>query len=270
MDKIQLPNDISLENIHTLESDTAEAITKNNISKAQIFAAQEKKEAERVVVEEKETSSYEYKNIFLMGVLIVVLLGISYGVFIFFQNQSKKIPVPANTASASTEIISYDSVKSIIFSNSTKLYNDAVATSTKGGITFFKLNSNVKDLLLALSPSLPQDFFRSIQDKGFFGSFDGSNFIILSVDSYDHSYAGMLAWEPLMNNDLFPLFGIPPTTSLAHFEDRTLSNRDIRAALDTEGNTLFVWGFYNPQTLIIARNDDTFSVVTNKLLLAHL
>jgi len=269
MDKIKLPENISLENIHTLETDTAEAITKNNISKAEIFAAQEKKLSEASVVEEKKTASFEYKNILLMGLGIIILLGVSYGVFVFFTKQSQKIPVPVAT-NPSIEIISYDYVKDITFLNPEKLYSDAVATSSKSGVTFFKLNMSVKSLLLSLSPFLPQDLFRSAQDKGFFGSIDGSNLVILTVDSYERSYAGMLAWEPLMKNDLFSLFGISSSSNLSRFEDRVISNKDIRAGLDVDGNTLFVYGFYNPQTIIFARNNETFKAVSNRLLLRHL
>ena len=269
MDKIKLPDNISLENIHTLETDTAEAITKNNISKVEIFAAQEKKHEEEAIVEEKKVTSFQYKNIVLMLVGIVVLLGISYGIFVFFTKQSQKIPVPVAT-NPQTEIISYDSVKEINFINPDKLASDVSTISTKGGVTFFKLNMSVKTLLLTLSSSLPRDFFRSIQDKCFFGSIDGSNFVILTVDSYESSYAGMLAWEPLMKNDLLPIFGISSSINLLKFEDRVVANKDTRVALDVDGNTLFVYGFYNPQTIILARNTDAFKAVLNKLLLLHL
>jgi len=269
MEKIKLPDNISLENIHTLESDTAEAISKNNISKADIFAAQEKKHEEESIVEEKKVVLSQYKNILLMFLGIVVLLGVSYGVFVFFTKQSKQIPIPVAT-NTQTEIISYDFVKEINFLNPSKLTTDAVATSTKGGVTFFKLNTSIKDLLLALSPSLPRDFYRAIQDRGFWGSLDGSNFFILTVDSYERSYAGLLAWEPLLKNDLFPIFGISSSNNLSRFEDRVVANKDTRVALDAEGNTLFVYGFYNPETIIFARNSETFKAVSNRLLLRHL
>lgn len=269
MDKIKLPDNISLENIHTLESDTAEAINKNNISKADIFAAQEKKHEEESVVEEKKVAFSQYKSIFLMFLGIVVLLGISYGVFVFFTKQSKQIPIPVAT-NTQTEIISYDFVKEVNFLNPSKLTTDAIATSTKGGVTFFKLSISMKDLLLTLSPSLPRDFYRAVQDKGFWGSLDGSNFFILTIDSYERSYAGMLTWEPLMKTDIFPLFGISSSSNLSRFEDRVVANKDTRVALDTQGNTLFVYGFYNPQTIIFARNSETFKAVSNRLLLRHL
>ncbi|MFA6297034.1 MAG: hypothetical protein WC629_00520, partial [Candidatus Paceibacterota bacterium] len=157
MDKIKLPDDVSLENIHTLETDTAEAITKNNISKAEIFAAQEKKTKEVSEIEEKKTTSFEYKNIFLMGLGVIILLGVSYGVFVFFTKQSQEVPIPVAT-NPSVEIISYDYVKAINFLNPEQLFADAVATSSKSGVTFFKLNVSIKSLLLSLSYSLPQDF----------------------------------------------------------------------------------------------------------------
>ena len=40
---------------------------------------------------------------------------------------------------------------------------------------------------------------------------DNQPFFIISVDSYEAAYAGMLAWEPTMQADLSPLFDYTPS-----------------------------------------------------------
>jgi hypothetical protein len=128
----------------------------------------------------------------------------------------------------------------------------------------------MKQILATLSPSIPDQLVRSLDTKEFFGTVSSGQFIILKVDSYDYAYAGMLSWETTMNQDLLPLFSDSPASTLSHFEDRIVTNKDARAALDQNGNTLFIYGFYDNNTLVFAKNENTFSQVQQILLRQNL
>lgn len=72
-------------------------------------------------------------------------------------------------------------------------------------------------LLSILSPDIPGDLARTIEPVYLLGvhSFDeNQTFIILRVDSYQQAYAGMLAWETYMAQQLQPLFSRTPSPHL--------------------------------------------------------
>jgi len=113
-----------------------------------------------------------------------------------------------------------------------------------------------------------------------------SPFFILSVSSYSDTFAGMLAWETQMQRNLDTLFpAYPPrfvaaTTTAAGqatttmvlvantkpgFYDEVVSNHDVRAYRDPAGRTLLLYGYWNPSTLVIARDAEAFSEILERL-----
>ncbi len=112
-------------------------------------------------------------------------------------------------------------------------------------------------------------------------------FFILSVASYSNTFAGMLAWETLMQRDLNPLFpAYPPifvatttttktgqattttvlvATTKPGFRDEVVSNHDARVYRDAAGRVLLIYGYWNQSTLVIARDAAAFSEVLGRL-----
>jgi hypothetical protein len=103
-------------------------------------------------------------------------------------------------------------------------------------------------------------------------------FLVLPVSSYERTFAGMLAWEPDMHDELAPWYPVgsvaTATTSTASFSsaqalpffvDTVIGNRDIRVLRDTNGTTVMVYGYANKQTLIIARDETSFSAIIDRL-----
>ncbi len=80
----------------------------------------------------------------------------------------------------------------------------------------------------------------------------------------------MISWEPVMSSDLFPFFSVPTTSTLTSFEDRIVGNRDARAAVDSKGNVLFVYSFYNSKYIIVAQNEAVLKSVQDVLLRQNL
>ena len=117
-----------------------------------------------------------------------------------------------------------------------------------------------------------------------------SPFFILSVGAYSATFSGMLSWEPAIQNDLallFPLYAAPAsavplepvaTTTTATttkkaaiktattttptvtatiplgFRDEVVSNHDVRIYRDATGRSILVYGYWNQETLVIARD----------------
>ncbi len=72
--------------------------------------------------------------------------------------------------------------------------------------------------------------------------------LVIPVTSYDHAFAGMLAWEPRMDSDLSPIFnsvsmtvstsGIPVERT---YQDSVMRNYDVRELLDDSGNVVLYY-----------------------------
>jgi hypothetical protein len=156
------------------------------------------------------------------------------------------------------------------------------ATSTNANNIFFSLGIPVPGILL-----------RNINSEGnMAGVVNNSDrqspFFILSVDLYSATFSGMLAWEPAMQHDLQALFPILPdpvaatpiaTTTVASttplsspkpiFHDEVVSNHDVRILRDTSGRSVLVYGYWNPTTLVIARDTTAFGEILNRLATSH-
>jgi hypothetical protein len=118
-----------------------------------------------------------------------------------------------------------------------------------------------------------------------------SPFFILSVTSFGDTFAGMLAWEPVMPRDLVKLF--PPylvaiatstvatttskskakiaTTTLSvpaavlAFRDEVIANHDVRVYRDAMGRSVLLYGYWNQTTLVIARDAAAFTEILGRL-----
>jgi hypothetical protein len=120
-----------------------------------------------------------------------------------------------------------------------------------------------------------------------------SPFFILSVASYPDTFAGMLSWEAILPSDVSALFPpyqsavstttatTTPTTSKkgakvtpvappaptppAAFYDQVVNNHDVRIYQDAQGRSVLLYGYWNQNTLIIARDPAAFTEILRRL-----
>ncbi|HET9641269.1 MAG TPA: hypothetical protein VFP46_00250 [Candidatus Paceibacterota bacterium] len=134
----------------------------------------------------------------------------------------------------------------------------------------------------ALPFSTPGILKRNVNDEGSMAgvvSVGGvqSPFFILSVASYTDTFAGMLTWEILMPRDLASLYpssasvavGTTTATStpkrVAGFRDESSANHDVRVYRDGSGKSVFLYGYWDQKTLIIARDPAAFAEIVGRL-----
>jgi hypothetical protein len=96
------------------------------------------------------------------------------------------------------------------------------------------------------------------------------------VDSYEQGYAGMLAWEKTIQQDLSPLFNYSPirtNSSQAQtapqilsgsFADSIVHNHDTRVLTNSAGTIVFLWTFVNRTTILITTNPGTVDEVLSR------
>ncbi|MBI4068448.1 hypothetical protein HY413_03520 [Candidatus Kaiserbacteria bacterium] len=137
--------------------------------------------------------------------------------------------------------------------------------STAGG----ERPATTAEFLQAIAPTAPDELVRSVGTDFFFGTHtidENVPVIIIPVASYEHAFAGMLAWEPSFNDDMTPLFplvhyektdeqGIP---HLVSFEDVLIKNYDVRALRDENGDIRMLYSFPSRDYLIISESPHSF------------
>lgn len=142
-----------------------------------------------------------------------------------------------------------------------------------------------QQLLSTLAPDIPQDLLRTIKPQYLLGvhSYDeNQSFLVLQVDSYQQAYAGMLAWEPTVQQELSPLFTRKPSLHVPSdsasstassspaflqtgFIDKVVENHDARAIVNPAGDLLLLWTFLDRNTLVITTNEYTLREIIRRL-----
>jgi len=110
----------------------------------------------------------------------------------------------------------------------------------------------------------PNAFTTSLNTTWMLGFDNTTPFMILTTNFFQNTFAGMLAWEPTMPEDVSSLFGFVINTN-GKYEDRILDNKNIREFVNASGTPVFLYGFIDNQTLVIAGSEPTFSDIVNRI-----
>lgn len=88
-------------------------------------------------------------------------------------------------------------------------------------------------------------------------------FLILTTDSFESAFAGMISWEKTMAQDLAAIFqeeeGLPP------WKDRVVRGSDARVLLDRTRDPILLYAFPDRRTILVAPDEETFGTVLNLL-----
>ncbi len=290
------------ERVHTYKSDFSEHATEKGATRISMLAAQaDAANAPVVLAEKKQTNHFA----FVVGaVLVLAGLGAVYAAY-RFATGSPPIPVETAVPSlifaderlrieGSVETLrsslAAPSVLSLEAGEAAVVYI-SYASSTKAGI--IEIVATGAELIEALRLPAPAVLLRSIQPQSTVGVLNEGGemrpFFIFSVDSYERSFAGMLEWEATLERDLslfYPPHPEPPleevdmsisTTTASStpspapmpfrlsFVDAVIGNRDVRILKDQEERTVFLYGYRDKETLVIARNEASFIELLERL-----
>ena len=275
-----------LKPLQTYASDMANAVKESHGSVVKIAMA----EQERRRKEEVNVSPTSKKNLIFIGGGVVLMILAVISVIFFMSSKNTTVQV-ASQAQQAPSIIATDAQKEIDITTMGK--NDigsAVAAEITG--TTQQINT-IEQLVLvktingqkalvgtqgffsALESSAPDSLVRSLGSSPTLGihSFNGNDlFIAFHTDSYPTAFAGMLAWEPTLFDDMYQLFGISVAGNNsglfnAKFVDTVIENQDARALLDSTGKVAFFYTFLgeHKDTLVITTKESTLNEVVNRL-----
>lgn len=275
--------------LHTYTSDFAERIDEQKASTFTVLA-QESDAGMRTTATSKKGGGV------LPVILAIILIMVGAG-GLFAAYRYINISTPMSTTLGVPSLILADEKKELKGPNYRQDLADAASEPLVEGnilVTYVTSASSTSlgvqnapqpggALIRLLNLGAPDIIFRNVDLSSTVGVVaaggETSPFFIFRVNSYERTFAGMLAWENRMLSNLDPLYPLYPTpitepevattttnsTLLPAFTDSIVSNIDVRILKDNVGNTLLLYGYIDRETLIIARNEAAFSTLVARL-----
>lgn len=288
-----LPTTAAPERLHTYAGDFSSQVNTANASSFSVFAAQADapRSTTTVVTTTKRTGGLTYA-------LITATLFVGGSLILFFAYRyfagNQPVPIVVNKTPAT--LIAPDDSTTIAGSGVTLM--NALAAAANAPITlgnvravYLAVGTTTESggaLLAAMQLPAPDILLRNVKADSTVGIVHAGDetraFFVLDADSYERAFAGMLAWEPTMANDLVTLYppypaalvtGTTTATStpppvltpvmIPGFKDEVVSSHDVRAYKDGTGRTVLLYGFADQNTLIIARDEQAFTLLLARL-----
>lgn len=279
--------------LHTYSGDFSDLVKREGASRATILAAEE--DVQRAPSAPAPSARSAGSLWYALGGILLLALGGAGAYYAYSVYSTSKQPVAllptvsapifvdarqeiSGSATALMQAIE-QSATAPLAANQVRLLYTAVSTTT--GDSVFS----------ALQLPAPGALLRNVNANGSMAGIISSGssqapFFILSVASYPETFAAMLSWEPTMPASLallFPDYAVSTQaratstatstpvaaasapSGLGGWRDVVVSNHDARAYQDAAGRTVLIYGYWDAQTLIIARDEPAFSALLSRL-----
>jgi hypothetical protein len=89
-------------------------------------------------------------------------------------------------------------------------------------------------------------------------------FLVIRSESFDTLFAGLLAWEDAMQEDLAPLFGEARDTHIP-FTDAVQNNASIRILREDGGAEILLYSFIDERTVVITTSGDALAQIIPRI-----
>lgn len=278
------PAETPLKQIRTFQGDVAEALQREQGSLVSIQQAEHLKRGfAGSSVDISEDSKKGKTRLFplALGSLILFTLGIA-GIWYTYNEFVRKTTTPITDVPAN-RFVSADAEVNFNFSTTSRetlinTLSDAIrgvaareirhVVLIKEGAADTTYLFPTSEFLETLETRAPGSLVRAFDPLFMFGAFGESAFLIIKLVSFENAFAGMLAWEKNLSQDIGPLFAtaelgrnVPPESA---FTDITDKNKDVRI-LTLENQTILLYSFFDNNMLIITDNIETLRVLIDRL-----
>ncbi len=272
--------------LKTFRNDVAETVQKEHVSVVKMALAENSKreEANKLDLASSPVSSKNLSLIIGSVVLVVIALG-TLGYF-YFKSNTPPPSVPAQPIQ--TDLIFSESTKIIATKDFSSKNLETVINSIRdvqlplGSIQKIQIGEvnqiTTSKFFETLHTRMPPDLARSIDEKFLLGMHaftENEPFLILSINNHDAAYAGMLAWEKDLKDDIGFLFIKPkpvPTEAATTtesfinppklaFQDKVIENKDTRVLISGDGEILLFYTFVDKDTLVLTTNSYTLKEI---------
>ena len=263
-----------LKQIRTFQGDVAEALQRERESLVSIQQAEHlKKSSTPSAASTPSESSKRRTEFFLLflGSLVLFILG-TVGVWYAYNEFVSGAAVPIITAPVN-RFISADTETNLTLTAVSRetLINtiiNAVGNVPIGELKHINLSLSTSEFLQSLESRAPASLIRAFNPLFMFGAFGESAFLIIKLTSFENAFAGMLAWEKNLGQDIGPLFAtakslanLPPGSV---FTDITDKNKDVRA-LASGDQLVLLYSFFDNNMLIITDRIETLRTLIDRL-----
>ncbi len=277
------PEESPLKQIRTFQGDVTESLQKQRESLVSIQQAEHLRGS--LAGSPIDTSSENFKSrkelfLLLLGSVLLFALG-TVGIWYAYNEFVRKTATPISSVPAN-RFISTNTEINLDFTAASReiLINTlagATGNTTRGELNHivFRKGAEDKNPLLTTSEFLqtlesraPGSLVRAFDPLFMFGNFGASAFLVIKLASFENAFAGMLAWEKDLDQDIGPLFAtaelLRNISSETSFTDVTDRNKDIRM-LTLEGQIVLLYSFFDNNMLIITDDLETLRVLIDRL-----
>jgi hypothetical protein len=286
--------------IHTYTTDFSDHVEKEHATAFAVLAADRDTPRRPVPTKQKKTNFLPI----IAGILLLVLGTGSLFAAYLYMSKSAPVPsiiatpsliIPdskiALSGTGSTLLQAFvhqadqplpdNNVLLTYINESTTTPDGVIEQAASGGAFITSLNLPAPDILL-----------RNIDPISTVGIVHAGSetrpFFILRVTSYERTFAGMLEWEGNMAQNLSTLYprykasevassassttpvvsssyGIDPTAPASQFMDEIVASHDTRVLKDGAGRTIILYGYTDKQTLILSRDEASFTLLLSRM-----
>lgn len=234
--------------------------------------------------EEKAPVRTGSKLIIMLISIILICIGILAGYYLYSRSPlvtSKTPPVVSNRslpslipsdsqATVTTDDQTVPAIQAMIVAEAARplaagRIKEIVMLEKKDGQDY---RVSAAEMAALMDVPVPDIIARTLQPQWMFGVYadQGVNrtFIVVNTNLFQNAFAGMLAWEPTLPNDLKSYIS-PQDAATAQFKDEIVRNKDVRAFVTHTGRTMFLYSFIDNNTLVIAENETTLNAIVARL-----
>lgn len=262
------------QNIHTYQSDIANAIKNDNVSMIKIALAEKKRNEgkpgfDSVLEQENKVSRY-YIAAGIVGVFVILGL---LSVYLYVKNKESneqaveiakaKVPALLYTESESTidttDKDPYEIFREILVEKNGIMdlgTMKAMIPTISAGTTTVALTTS--DFFTVINARTPDLLVRALESNFLLGVYSYNNprdvFAIFKVNSYDPAFAGMLEWETNIPSDVGELFINKKTTT--NVKDAIMGTSSDQKVTGSED--------FNPLEALLGTNNSNTSTSTEE------
>jgi len=278
--------------VHTFKDDVQDLVRHQKMSLTRV-AALESDRGETNKAEPFDTQQWKTTMIVALAVLLLVIAAVlgagAYYAYrlnavpdqtqqlapaIIFTEAREKFDVTDKSSRSITAQLA-NARRSTLFSlgSIVELYLTRTIEAPEG--RSMQVHLTASEFLEAIDASVPEAFIQTLSSDYLVGLHvvdESIPFIVLTTTSYGHAFAGMLAWEQHIEENLSPFFS--PNTQATKpaitenqngFKDTIIENIDVRVLRDGTGTIRILYAFVDRKTIVITTNVRTLLEVAQRL-----
>ena len=268
------PDETPLKQIRTFQGDVAEALQREQRSLVSIQQAEHlKKGSTSSATDTASENTKRKREIFFLflGSLTLFVLG-TVGAWYAYNEFVRRTVTPIMTAPANRFVSANTEINLTLTATSREALINTLADAVRGAPSWELIHINFSlstvKFLEMLGTRAPGSLIRAFDPLFMFGAFGESTFLIIKLVSFENAFAGMLAWEKNLNQDIGPLFAtaelsrnVAPEST---FTDVTDKNKDVRM-LALGDRPVLLYSFFDNNMLIITDHIETLRTLMDRL-----